>query len=127
MLHTRKKSLCLLLSLLTALSLIQPALAAGVSYMPGVTPEMSDSAYWAQRQEGAGEVILTLDEIRAFNAANAAKSGTMVMDLKSAADTFDGRARNEAIRTSSKADAEYYFGWTYGGTGKRPTGPFSRI
>ncbi len=119
MLHTRKKSLCLLLSLLTALSPIQPALAAGVSYMPGVTPEMSDSAYWAQRQEGAGEVILTLDEIRAFNAANAAKSGTMVMDLKSAADTFDGRARNEAIRTSSKADAEYYFGWTYGGDGKK--------
>ena len=37
----------------------------------------------------------------------------MVMDLRAAGETFDGLARNEAVRSSATADAEYYFKWTY--------------
>ncbi len=111
--------LCLLLALFCALPLCRPALAAGVSYMPGVTAEMSNPAYWAARQSDPRKVILTGEEIQAANAGIIEKSGTMVMDLKSAAGTFDGTARNEAIRTSATADAEYYSGWTYGADGKK--------
>ncbi len=109
----------LLPALLCVLMLCQPALAAGVSYMPGVTAEMSDPAFWSSRQEDPREVILTQEEIQAVNAGIIEKSGTMVMDLKSAPETFNGPAQNEAIRTSATADAQYYSGWTYGADGKK--------
>ena len=109
------------MALVITASLTQPALAAGVSYMPDVTAEMSDASYWANLSENAQEVILTPEEIEAYNRDTELASGTMVMDLKSANETFDGKARNEAIRTSATADAQYYFGWTYGANGKKAT------
>ena len=120
MMHKSKKLLSLLtMALVITASLTQPALAAGVSYMPDVTAEMSDASYWANLSENAQEVILTPEEIEAYNRDTELASGTMVMDLKSASETFDGKARNEAIRTSATADAQYYFGWTYGADGKK--------
>lgn len=113
MTRTSRKILCLLFVLLTALSSASPALAAEVRYMPDVTPEMSDASYWSALRKDASDVILTPEEIRAFNQDTIDASGTMVMDLKNAAERYDGIARNEAVRNSSKADAEYYFGWTY--------------
>lgn len=105
-----KNMVCLLLVLLTALTSVA---AAEVRYMPDVTAEMSGAAYWSALREDADEIILIPDEIKAFNQDTVEASGTMVMDLKNAAERYDGRARNEAVRNSSKADAEYYFGWTY--------------
>ena len=43
----------------------------------------------------------------------------MIIDLKNAAETFDGIARNEAVRASAAADAKYYYGWTYQSNGKK--------
>ena len=119
MIRRPKKLICLLLTLLMAGSLMQPALAAGVTYMPDVTAEMSDAAYWAKLSDNAREIILTPEEIEAFNTDTYIASGTMVMDLRTAGETFDGKARNEMIKTSAAADAEYYFGWTYGSDGKK--------
>ena len=92
---------------------------AAVSYMPDVTPEMSDADFWASRSGDPDAVMMTREEIRAQNADTALASGTSVMDLKTAAETFDGIARNKAIKSSATADAEYYFGWTYGPDGKK--------
>ena len=121
-----KKQISILLALAFSLSLVQPALTVGVTYMPGVTAEMSDASYWAGLRDDAQDVILTPGEIEAFNQDTALASGTMVMDLTSANETFDGKARNEAVKTSSTADAEYYFGWTYGADGKKQNGPTIR-
>ncbi len=109
----------LLPALLCVLMLCQPALAAGVTYMPGVTAEMSDPAYWAARQEDSREVILTQEEIQTVNEGVIAKEGTMVMDLKTAPETFNGPRQVEAVRSSSTADAQYYYGWTYGPDGEK--------
>lgn len=114
-----KKQIGILLALALTFSLIQPALAAGVTYMPDVTAEMSDAGYWADLRDDAQDIILTPEEIEAFNQDTYIASGTMVMDLKSAAETFDGKARNKTVRTSATADAEYYFGWTYAADGKK--------
>ena len=116
---TYKRVGSLLLSMAVALSLIIPVSAAGIKYMPGVTAEMADASYWAALQEGAQEVILTTEEIEAFNEDTYLASGTMVMDLKTVNRSFDGCARNEAVRSSATADAEYYFGWTYGPDGEK--------
>ena len=121
MMRRGKKLLALVLSLMTALSLVQPAFAAGITYMPDVTAEMSEASYWADLRENSREIILTPEEIQAFNVDTAIASGTMVMDLRTAAESFDGKARNEMIRSSATADAQYYFGWTYGSNGKKAT------
>ena len=117
--YKMKQLLCLLLVLAAAVCPLRPALAAGVTYMPDVTAEMSDAAYWADMQEGSRDVILTEEEIRSFNQDTADREGTMVMDLRTAAETFDGEERNRAIRASATADAQYYYGWTYGGDGEK--------
>ena len=114
-----KRISALALCLATALTLVLPAAAAEIEYMPDVTAEMSHASYWAQLQEGTDEIILTPEEIKAFNEDTYLASGTNVMDLRTVKDTFDGKARNEAIRNSATADAEYYFGWTYGSNGKK--------
>ena len=113
-----KRIAALVLSVMTALTLTLPAAASGVQYMPDVTAEMSHAEYWAKLHKDADKVILSPEEIKAFNEDTYIASGTMVMDLRTIKDTFDGLARNEAIRSSATADAKYYFGWTYGPDGK---------
>ena len=120
MLHGRKRALCVLLALAVLTGLAPAALAdGGVTLMPDVTPEMSDAAYWAAGQPGADEVILTQEEITAFNRDSALREGTMVMDLRDAAETYDGTKYNENLKKSATADGEYYFGWTYTGEGEK--------
>ena len=114
-----KKGLSALIISSLMLSSAQPAFAANISYMPDVTSQMSNPSYWTQQEDDAQEVILTLAEIRALNADSALASGTMIMDLKNANPFYNGVARNEALRSSATADAEYYFGWTYQGNGEK--------
>ena len=113
-----KRLLCAAAALTLALAPMQTSLA-GIYYPPDVTAEMCDASYWADLHDGSREVILTAEEIAAFNEDIVQTEGTMVTDLTSTADTFDGIARNAAIRSSATADAEYYFGWTYGGDGEK--------
>jgi len=117
--HRIKRLSVLALALALAVSMAPDAFSAGVTYMPGVTAEMSDAAYWAALEENAQEIILTQEEIAAFNTDTILASGTSVMDLRTVKEVFDGKARNEMIRSSSTADAQYYFGWTYGPDGKK--------
>ena len=114
-----KRVAALALCVITAATLALPAAAAGIRYMPDVTADMAHAYYWAELQDNAAEIILTPEEIKAFNEDTYIASGTMVMDLRTIGDSFDGNARNEMIRSSATADAEYYFGWTYGSDGKK--------
>lgn len=75
-----------LLAMLLSVSTIQPAFAA-VTYMPGVRAEMSDASFWADYHDGYQDVILTQEEIKAFNEDTFLADGTMVMDLKEVAET----------------------------------------
>ena len=108
-----------LLCAIMALTQVLPAAATGIRYMPDVTAGMARADYWGKLHDNANELILSREEIRAFNEDTYAASGTMVMDLRTVKDSFDGTARNEAVRKSATADAEYYFGWTYGSDGKK--------
>ena len=94
-----KRLAALVLCMITVLTLTLPAAAAGVKYMPDVTADMSQASYWANLYENADEIILTPEEIKAFNEDTYIASGTMVMDLRTIKDTFDGKARNEAIES----------------------------
>ena len=109
----RKKQICVLLICALLFSAAQPAFAAGITYMPDVKAEMTEASYWANQSDNADEVILTPAEIKALNRNSALAEGTMIMDLKSAPEIYDGIARNKAVQSSATADAKYYFGWTY--------------
>ncbi len=119
-----KRITALMLCMTTALTLALPAAAAETKYMPDVTAEMAHASYWADLYDDAQEIILTPEEIKAFNEDTYIASGTNVMDLRTVKDTFDGKARNEAAKKSATADAEYYFGWTYGPDGKKAEWPY---
>ena len=111
----RLLTLALTVSLLPAAS-ISAAAANEVTRLPDVTAEMSNASYWADRQEGSRSVILTPEEILAYNQDTAAAEGTRVTDLKSAEETFNGVEKNKEVLASAESDAKYYFGWTYLGS-----------
>lgn len=74
--------MALTLCLITILTQVQPVAAAEIKYMPDVTAEMCHASYWTAFYEDADEIILTPEEIKAFNQDTYAASGTMVMDLR---------------------------------------------
>ncbi|MBQ3568835.1 MAG: hypothetical protein IJA25_07880, partial [Anaerotignum sp.] len=76
MLQKHKRIPIVLLSLVLSAAQVQPALA-NVRYMPHVTAEMSDASFWADYHEGYRDVILTQEEIRAFNEDTFLADGTM--------------------------------------------------
>ena len=118
MLHKSKKIFGISLAMILSVSAAQSALA-GISYMPDVTPEMSKASFWADYHEGYHDVILTQEEIKAFNEDTFHAEGNMVMDLKTAAETYNGISKNAALYSSSTADAQYYLSWTYDKEGNK--------
>ena len=58
-----KQFVIMLLALVLALSMVPAASAQGITYMPGVTAEMSGADYWAASYDDAQELILTQEEI----------------------------------------------------------------
>ncbi|MBQ2004246.1 MAG: hypothetical protein II239_04410 [Peptococcaceae bacterium] len=88
-----KKSIIMLLILSLLFSTVQPVFASGITYMPDVTAEMASVDYWMALSDDADEVILTPEEIKTLNENSALASGTMIMDLRTAAETYDGIAK----------------------------------
>ena len=83
-----------------------------INYLPGVTAKMSEVEHWTTDEE----VLMTLDEITALNELTFNTEGTNMYDLKNQPEVIDGIALNKRLKTSTKADADYYLGWTYLGT-----------
>ena len=115
--HTIRPVITVLLAFCLLAALALPGFAA-VSYMPDVTPEMSSADYWAARSTDADRVLMTREEIETRNVDTAIAAGTMIIDIKSIPETFDGIERNAAIKSSATSDAQYYFGWIYDNNGK---------
>ena len=91
------------------LSMSLNCLASGIFYLPDVTSEMSLPSFWTNETD----ILMSYDEIEKLNAETITTKGTNMYDLKAYSEIVDGISINEAILKSSKADAEYYLGWTY--------------
>ena len=116
--HSSRTAWVVLLCLCIAASLCIPAFGV---YLPDVTPEMSQSAYWSDMQADPNAVLMTSEEIAQRNAEGYAASGTGMYDLKNLPETIDGVAQRDALLSSGTSDANYYLGWTYDSTGSRHT------
>ena len=119
----RKKHLALLLALCFAVPLLSLPSALGaaapVGYMPGMTEEMTDPAFWSDMAGDPDALLATAEDIARINEAAVAAEGTNRRDMKSLQDTYDGVARNEALRKSIQSDADYYLGWVWDQNGKK--------
>ncbi len=125
-----KKNAVFLLTLVMVISAISgipsasgyvQAAGAAVSYLPGVTQEMTLPSYWTSHTEEYDALLCTAEEIAKINSSALAAEGSNMHDLKNLPDTFDGAARCASLLKGAAADAKYYLGWTYDETGKKFT------
>ena len=108
--------------LCAAVLLLMPLSATAareVGYMPGVTEEMTDPAFWSGRAEDPGALLATPEEIARIHEAALTTEGSNMHDLKNLPETYDGVARNELLTEAAAEDVKYYLGWVWDHTGKK--------
>ncbi len=113
--------IALLLTVSVTVSLLIPfsALAAReVGYMPGVTEEMTDPAYWADLTDDPDALLASPEEIARINEAAIATKDTYRLDMRNLKDTYNGIQRNEVLMKSAAEDVKYYLGWVWDQNGK---------
>ncbi len=120
-----KKTVTALLILCAAASLPTPlsalAAAAPVGYMPDVTKEMTDPAFWYGLSCDPDALLATAEDIAWINQAAIDGAGTNRRDMKNLRATYNGVSRNESLRKSAQDDANYYLGWVWDQNGKKMT------
>ena len=118
-----QKTLALLLSLMLSLLLPLPALtdAAPVGYLPHVTEEMTDPAFWWSLTEDPDALLATADEIEQLNTAAVDGAGTNRRNMRSLRETYNGLTRNESLPKGAAADRDYYLGWVFDQKGHKMT------
>ena len=112
-----KRIISIIFAVTLSLNITVNALASGAHYFPDVTSEMSSPSYWSEENE----ILMNYEEIVKLNEEILSQNGTNMNDLRNAPLTVDGFAVNEAVMRSSKADANYYLGWTYLQNDKKAT------
>ncbi len=113
-----KQHFPILLILVMVFALL-PARSEAVGYLPGVTAEMTDPAYWTALMDAPDALLATAEDIAGINAAALVTAGANMHDLRNLPETFDGLARCESLQKGAAADAAYYLGWTWDETGKK--------
>ena len=121
MILVKRRLLTLLLVLRLSAALLPSVWASSVAYMPGVTEEMTDPAFWSGMAEDPNALLSTPEEIARINAAALANEGSNMHDLRNLPDRFDGAARCASLAEGAAADAAYFLGWTYDENGKEFT------
>ncbi|MBQ7986621.1 MAG: SH3 domain-containing protein, partial [Clostridia bacterium] len=84
-------------------------MSENIKYLPDVRSEMSHADFWTDEDE----LLMTQEEIEAQNTLTISTKETYMYDLKNQPEVVNTIELNKALRTSSKADADYYLGWTY--------------
>ena len=112
-----KRILSYLLATALAASIAPLAAAApeearmdGVAKAPNVTSEMCAAEFWQQKESCSDEVLLTQDEIAAFNRSLFAVEGTHTNDLSAFEGTFDGEAIAERCASFESPEGLYLTG-----------------
>ena len=123
--NLREKYLALLLTLSSVIPLLSPvpalAAAAPVGYMPGVTEEMTDSAFWSDLTGDPDALLATAEDIARINRAATDGAGTNRRDMKKLKGTYNGISKNEALQKSAQDDVNYYLGWVLDQNGHKMT------
>ncbi len=117
-----KRWISSLAALCLAAALVAPIPAQGadqVSYLPGVTEEMTDPAFWSGRTEDPEGLLATPEELAALSAASLTAKGANMHDLKHQPETVNAKALAQSLKASAEENAKYYLGWTYTSRGEK--------
>ena len=88
--------------------------ASPVSYLPGVTDEMTHPEYWAALQDqrlGAGssaQLLATAPSIAELNRRTMAQPSCQMTDLAAVPACCDGIAQREALLKGAESDFQYF-------------------
>jgi len=93
--------------------------AAQVSYLPGVTAEMTAPGYWTRSLADPDAPLAGAEELSRISAGSLAAKGANMHDLKNQPDTVNARALAQALKASAQENAKYYLGWTYSPDGEK--------
>lgn len=117
-LEIRKRAALLLAAGTVVISVAQTApvqaQASPVSYLPGVTEEMSHPEYWAALQDqrlGAGssaQLLATAPSIAELNRRTLATTSCQMTDLSAVPASFDGISQREALIRGAQSDFQYF-------------------
>ena len=107
-------------AVILCLPLSAPA-ASPVGYMPGVTEEMAEPAFWSGLAGDPDALLATPEDIARFNAAALATEGSGMHDLRNLPETYNGLTRREALMKGAQDDANYLLGWTWDQNGEKFT------
>ena len=119
--RAKRTAVCFLwLYIVTSLFTPFSALAVReVGYMPGVTEEMTDPAFWSSLSEDPDALLATPEEIALLNEAAVATEGASRIDLRNLKETYNGIERQKSLKKTAEDDVKYYLGWVYDETGKK--------
>ena len=99
----RKASIITTALFLTVYFISSSVCASGISYLPDVTAEMSETSYWTENDA----LIMTYEEIEELNFLTISTKGTYMCDLKNQPETTDGIALNEGINKSGQEKSRW--------------------
>ncbi len=107
-------AVCLLIGILLSLWTVSASAAEqNVQYPYGVTQEMCQADYWIGKAKNPDSVMMTPQEIDAYNALAADTKGTFVVDLEKVPVTYDASALRDALAQNilnSKKNRALYVG-----------------
>ena len=75
--------------------------AREVGYMPGVTEEMTEPAYWSGLAEYPNALLASPEEIAQINEEAVATEGSNRRDMRKLRETYNGIERNEALKKAA--------------------------
>ena len=91
-------AVCLLIAVLLSLwTMNAEAAAQNIQYPHGVTQEMCRADYWIGKAHHPDEVMMTAQEIDAYNALAAQTKGTYVLDLEKVSAQYDASALKASL------------------------------
>ena len=117
-----RKTTALLQALAGAAVLLIPSSAPAareVGYMPGVTEEMTDPAFWSGLTDQPDGLSATPEEIALINEAVVNAEGAGQADMRNLEETYNGIEWNESQKKLMKELTEQFLGWVWDDTGKK--------
>lgn len=99
-----KKKVCVFLTAVMLVTAVPFYAFANVQYYPGVNEEMCSASYWAEKRENPDNIIMTDEEIKAYNKAGIDASGTKLYDLETYPTTYNADTQSTMLQNGIMSD-----------------------
>ncbi len=110
---TTKRFLSLIAALAVLAGTVGPQALASTTLLPGVSEEMTDSAFWTRNNPDADKVLAGMEELRTLNRSIVDTAACMMTDMRAEAEALDAAALRRELWRSAYSDAAGEMGAPY--------------